>query len=246
MICALLGSQQVIALDIKVGIYPFAPFVESDEKTGKSKGMTLDLLTLLNKQQQEYHFVPVLISPKRRYASYKNHEFDVIFYESRKWGWQNIDILESEVYQTGGEVYVALKEPQRDQRYFEDLSGKRMVGMLGYHYGFAQFNSDENYLRTNYNMILTWDNNKALDLIHGRRGDIAVVTQAFLKRYLLRNPEHRPNLLISEKKDQEYRHTALLRPNISLSLPMLNDMIRQLRKQPEWQGLLSDYGIAAQ
>lgn len=246
LICALLGSQQVIALDIKVGIYPFAPFVETDEKTGKSKGVTLDLLNLLNKQQQEYHFVPVLISPKRRYASYKNHEFDVIFYESRKWGWQNIDILESEVYQTGGEVYVALKGPQRDQRYFEDLSDKRMVGMLGYHYGFAQFNSDEHYLRTKYNMALTWDNNKALDLILGQRGDVAVVTQAFLKRYLLQHPELRERLLVSDKKDQEYRHTALLRPDIPLTLEKLNGMIRRLQGSEDWQSLLSAYGISPQ
>lgn len=245
-VSVLLSALQVQAKDIKVGIYPFAPFVEMNEQTGKSSGMTLDLMALLNKQQQRFNFIPVLISPKRRYASYKHGEFDVIFYESRKWGWQSIDILESDVYQTGGEVYVALKQPGRDQRYFDDFSGRRMVGMLGYHYGFAQFNSDEHYLRTKYNMVLTWDNNKALDLILGQRGDVAVVTQAFLKRYLLRHPEHQSRFLISGKMDQEYQHTALLRPDIPLSLDDLNAMIRQLKLTPGWQALLSDYGIAEQ
>ena len=51
---------------VKVGINPIAPFVETNEQTGKSTGMTLDLLALLNKQQQQYNFIPVFICPNRR------------------------------------------------------------------------------------------------------------------------------------------------------------------------------------
>ena len=240
-----LVSAGLHALDIKVGVYPFAPFVEVNKDSTHS-GMTLDMMALLNKQQNEFNFIPVSISPKRRYTSYKDGEFDIIFYESRKWGWQNIDILESDVYQTGGEVYVALKKPNRDQSFFDNFSGKRMVGLLGYHYGFANFNSDEDFLRENYNMVLTWDNAKGIELLLAQRGDIAVVTQAFLKRYLLRHPEHKDRFLVSEKMDQEYNHTALLRPRIALKLEELNQMIQELKKTEDWQQLLARYGVEAQ
>ncbi len=227
---------------VSVGMYPFAPFVET-KGSGGEVGMTLDLVTALNKAQNKYHFNTVTIPTKRRYQSFNDGHYDVIFYESKSWGWQDIKVDVSQVYQKGGESYVALKKPGRDQSYFEDFSGKRMIGILGFHYGFADFNADEEFLRNNFNMLITADNDKNMNLLLKERGDIAVFTKAYLQRFLLENPDNTPLLLISEKLDQEYKHTVLLRPGISPNIDEINTMLDQLKETGEMNKLLKKYGL---
>jgi hypothetical protein len=229
------------AIKVSVGMYPFAPFVEG--KGAKEEGMTIDLMAALNKLQKKYYFSAILIPPKRRYQSYLDGHYDVIFYENKAWGWQDIAIDISRVYQSGGEVYVALKQAGRGQEYFNDFSGKRMMGILGFHYGFANFNSDESYLRKNFQMQLSHDNDKNLTMLLKGRGDIVVVTKAYLQRYLLNNPEAKEKLLISHKLDQEYHHTVLVRPGLDPSVDEINRMLEALDESGALTRLLIKYGI---
>ena len=205
--------------------------------------MTVDLVAALNAYQKKYRFNTILIPPKRRYQSYLDGHYDVIFYESKTWGWQDIDIEASNVYQKGGEVYLALKKSGRGQDYFDDLNGKKMIGILGFHYGFADFNSDEEFLTTNYNMLLTPDNERNIHLLLKQRGDIAIVTKAYLSRYLLEYPDVSERLLISKKMDQEYNHTILLRPEILPSKKEMNSLLMNFKKSGEMDKLLLKYGF---
>ena len=229
-------------ISVSVGMYPFAPFVESKGSLGEV-GMTLDLVAALNKAQKKYYFETLLIPPKRRYQSFKDGHYDVIFYESLSWGWQDVKVDVSKVYQEGGEVYVALKKPDRNQSYFTDFNNKRMIGIAGFHYGFANFNSDEEYLIKEFNMMLTPYNDRNIKLLLKDRGDIAIITQAYLQRFLLDTPDLKPQLLISEKMDQIYNHTVLLRPGISPSIDEMNDMLEHLKKTGEMDKLLAKYGL---
>ncbi len=230
------------AITVSVGMYPFAPFVETTG-VGKEEGMTLDLIIALNKLQKKYRFEVIRIPPKRRYQSYKDGHYDVIFYENKAWGWQDIPIEASKVYQSGGEVYVALKKPERGQEYFSDFREKRMMGILGFHYGFADFNSDEKYLVEHFQMQLSRDNDKNLTMLLKGRGDIVVVTKAYLQRYLLNNPLAKKKLLISEKLDQEYQHTVLVRPELDPSVDDINRMLEALDASGALTKLLIKYGI---
>jgi len=241
----LLISSFSLALEpiaVSVGMYPFAPFVELKGSDGEV-GMTLDLVAVLNKIQKKYHFNTVLIPPKRRYQSFNDGHYDMIFYESKSWGWQDIKVDASKVYQTGGEVYVALKKLGRDQSYFNDFSDKRMIGILGFHYGFANFNADENFLIKEFNMLLTSNNDRNINLLIKDRGDIAVITNAYLKRFLVEYPTVKSRLLISDKLDQEYNHTALIRPGISPSIDEINTMLNTLKQNGELDMLLTKYGL---
>ena len=229
-------------LAVSVGMYEFAPFVESKGSQGQV-GMTLDLVAALNKSQQKYHFNTQLIPSKRRYQFYNDGHYDVIFYENKSWGWQDIKVDVSEVYQKGGEVYIALKKQGRDQKYFSDFNNKNMIGILGFHYGFANFNSDEDHLANEYNMMLTSYNDRNIKLLLKGRGDIAVVTKAFLHNFLLLHPSVRPRLLISDNLDQFYNFTVLLRPGILPSIDEMNAMLNNLKKTGEMNKLLEKYGI---
>ena len=230
------------AINVTVGMYPFAPFVETKGKGGE-EGMTIDLITALNKLQKKYYFKAIRIPPKRRYQSYKDGHYDVIFYENKAWGWQDIEINASRVYQTGGEVYVALNKKGRGQDYFDNFSGKRMMGILGFHYGFADFNSDEIFLKKQFHMQLSHDNDKNLAMLLKGRGDVVVVTKAYLQRYLLQNPQAEEQLLISDKLDQEYNHTVLVRPNMKPTVEEINRMLEALDNTGALTKLLIKYGI---
>jgi polar amino acid transport system substrate-binding protein len=229
-------------LEVSVGMYDFAPFVESKGSLGEV-GMTLDLVAALNKSQQKYHFNTQLIPPKRRYQSFNDGHYDVIFYESKSWGWQDINVDVSDVYQQGGEVYIALKKQGRDQEYFADFNHKNMIGIFGFHYGFANFNSDEDYLIKEFNMMLTPYNDRNIKLLLEERGDIAVVTKAYLQSFLLVNPDVKSRLLISDNLDQVYNHTVLLRPGILPSIDEMNAMLDDLQKTGKMKKLLEKYGI---
>jgi len=230
-------------IKVAVGMYPFAPFVEHKGSSG-NVGMTIDLIAALNKIQKQYQFESILIPPKRRYQSYKDGHYDVIFYETRTWGWHDIDIEVSRIYQTGGEVYVALKQPGRGQEYFEKFDDKKMMGILGFHYGFADFNANEEYLIKNYRMLLSKDNDKNLSMLLKGRGDVVVVTKAYLHRYFLNYPDAQDQLLISDKLDQEYNHTVLVRPGIKPSVVEINHMLEILEESGALRELLKKYGIS--
>jgi polar amino acid transport system substrate-binding protein len=234
-------SQEPI--EIMVGMYSFAPFVEQQGSDAAS-GMTPDLVSALNRRQKKYHFQTILIPPIRRYQSYQRGDYDVIFYENKVWGWQNHRMEVSQVYQKGGEVYVALEQSGRGQEYFNNFDDKRMMGIAGFHYGFADFNADEKYLRNKFNMSLALDNETNLAKLLKQRGDVVVVTRAYLQRYLKNNPKIREYLLISEKLDQEYNHTVLLRPEGEISAAEINRMLDDLASSGEMQRLFDKYGIS--
>ena len=249
IIILMILSSSVMAeerIKVIVGMYPFAPFVETRidrNNEQQPSGMTIDLISALNQTQKKYSFEVIQIPPKRRYQFYKDGHYDVIFYENKEWGWDGIDIDESNSYQKGGEVYVALNKPGRGQDYFDDFTGKRMMGILGFHYGFSGFNASEDYLTKHYYMHFSYNNLKNITLLLKERGDIAVITKAYLQRYLTSNPEHKSKLLISEKMDQEYQHAVLVRPDIQPSVDEINSMLETLYQSGTLTKLWKKYGI---
>lgn len=229
---------------VRVGVYPFAPFAEQDDQ-GQLRGMAQRLITILNQHQQQLTFEAVPVSPKRRYQAYLNQDVDAFLYENMKWGWarRNIDIRASQPYQSGGELYIAKAAPGRDQRFFEQLQQRHLVGILGYHYGFAGYNSDETFLRDNYQITLTWDNQKVLDLLQQGRGEVALMSEAYWQQFAQQNPAKASQFLVSEKYDQYYSHSILIRPQL-LGQHQLDSLVREITRRRDFRQLIQDYGIS--
>ena len=236
-IAKLSAAEQVL-----VGGYIFPPFVEKNEQ-GKPSGITLDLIKSLNKIQSEFHFSFVLTSARRRYIAFEQKQFDILFFESMLWGWQKTPVEASKVFLSGGEVFIALKDKAKNQDYFANLKNKSISAMLGYHYQFADFNSEPNFLRSKFNIHLSTDEKMNIQLVLLNRMDIAIVTKSYLDRFLLENPSARAKLLISDKMDQTYKHTVLVRNNISPSVNKINELLNKLIESGEFKRILSKYGI---
>jgi len=142
------------------------------------------------------------------------------------------------------EVFVAKKLEGRDQHYFDDLQGKRLALFNGYHYAFARFNPDPQYLRKAYNATLTYSHDSNLLMVQAGRADIALVTRSYLSDFLARNPASLDQLMASERIDQVYHHYALLRPDAPISDQKFAALLRELREAGELTRIFQPYRIS--
>lgn len=223
---------------VAVGAYPFLPFV------GKSGGLTQELIEAMNRFQSDYEFYLVDTSSNRRYRDMAQGTFQVIFFENIKWGWDPAQVDASNVFLRGdGEVYVARSAPGRGQDYFTSLHDKHILGVTGYHYAFADFETDAARLGQRFHITNSADNEVSLRNLLAGRGDVAVITRSYLKAYLLRNPQDAPALLVSERLDQAYAHTALVRRGGKPSVQEIDQLMERMRAAGALQKLWARYGL---
>ncbi|MGK0291122.1 MAG: polar amino acid transport system substrate-binding protein [bacterium] len=227
---------------IKVGAYYFAPFVEKG-KGRELKGLTIDIVKAINSFQKKYQFKIVLTSPRKRYRDLKNKKIDMLIFESISWGWKKQHVHASNVFLKGGEVYVALAKKGRNQNFFSSFRKKKMVGILGYHYGFANFNSNPKFLKKTYNMYLTNSNKSNIRMILKNKVDIAVVTKSYLDRFFFQNPQFKKRLLVSKKLDQAYQHTMLIKKGIRPDVKEINKILTKMKRSGELAKIWKQYGI---
>ncbi len=234
---------------VKVGAYAFPPyfeFISSPKDTDVYAGATLDLIDALNAIQDVYLFKLFVTSPKRRYRDFENDRFDIILFENLEWGWEGYSIESSEAFMGGGEVYAALKKPERNQGFFDNVAARNLVGILGYHYGFANFNSDEEYLSRNFKIFLSSDHERNLQLILVDRPNLAevvVVTKSYLNLFLRKHPNAEGKFLVSDKFDQRYRHSVLYRIESEFSAVQINGWLQELESNGTLEAIAKKYGL---
>lgn len=229
---------QSSATVVRVGAYEFPPYV--DETGG---GVTRDLLELLNGAQGEFRFEMVRTAPQRRYDDLDQGRFDMIAFECRDWGWQDRPVEATRPFLRDAEVFVARAAPGIDQRYFDDLSGKTILGRLGYHYAFAGFDADPKRLEQRYRTRVTVTHEGNVRSVAAGRADLAIVTRSFLTRFLQREPELARQILVSERTDQIYEHTILTRHGTAVTASWLNTLLDRLEADGQLETLWRRSGI---
>lgn len=241
LLSASVSAEQVV----RVGAYDFPPYAEV-VTNGQVRGMVVDLIELLNSRQQEFRFEIFITTSKRRYIDFSEGRYDVIFFEMPKWGWHNTPHEPSRTFVHDEEVYIAMTGPGRDQRFFDNLSKRKLVGMLGYHYGFADFRADEDYLSTNFNILLSTSPSRNLQLIlldRGELAEVAVVTRSYLNRFLQQLPVHRRKLLIADRPDQVYQLSAILRPQSPVTARWVDQQLDAMEADGTLDKLRNEYGV---
>lgn len=242
LLCGFVWGKAEAGEVVRVGGYDFPPFVETE---GGIKGLTLDVIDALNKAQDTYDFRFVATSARRRYADVAEGRFDLIFFESPEWEWtaRKAAVDFSDVFLTGGEVYIAPAKPGRGQEWFDTLKGKRLVGILGYHYGFAGFNADPEALTRDWGIKLVNSHTSSIGMVLAGRMDVAVVTDAYLWAYLSHNPNARQHLLVSERYDQHYNHRVLVRQGGAITVAEVNRLLVALKANGTLDRLWREAGV---
>ena len=189
-------SSPLLAKEIKVGGYDFPPYVTAQG------GVTQKFIQLLNKNQKTHHFSFVKTTSTNRYEDLKAKKFDLILFEDKAWGWNDAKIDASESFYLDAGVYVALVEPKRNQDFFSELGSKTLLIRRGYHYGFANFNANEEYLTKNFNIKIMDTPKQIIEGLVQKKGDIAVITKSYLASYLKSHKSISKKLLVAAKLDQ--------------------------------------------
>ncbi|MFV3092400.1 amino acid ABC transporter substrate-binding protein [Pseudomonas sp. GW6] len=239
----LFASSLYAAEVVKVGGAHFPPYVIKSNLQ-ESSGLLLQLLDALNQEQAEYHFTMLPTAIVRRFSDLQRGRIDMAIFENPQWGWQDIDVEAVDMGLEDAELFVARVEERRGQEYFEQLEGKRLALYRGYHYGFAQFNSDPEFLTRTFNANLGHSHDSNLLMVVRGRADVALVTRSNLYDFVERNREHARKLLISEGVDQVYRHHAMIRPGAPISPERFAALLERLRVKGELQRIFSPYRIA--
>jgi polar amino acid transport system substrate-binding protein len=233
------GSSAGAATTVKVGAYEFPPYVV---ETGP--GVTQALLDLLNVSQNEFRFELVATSPQRRYEDLEQGRFDMIAFESLAWGWRSRSVDATRVYLRDAEVFVAKAAPGVDQSFFDTLDGKTILGRLGYHYAFANFNADPKALETDHHTRVTVTHEGNVRNVVAGRATLAIVTRSFLTRFLKSNPDIARKILVSDRVDQIYEHTILVRRGAPVTVAWLNALLDRLDAAGKLDALWISVGIA--
>ncbi len=228
------------ALDVRVGAYHFPPYAIKPESS-KPDGLLPELLDLLNGLQGDYLFTLIPTAAMRRYRDLESRRYDLILFESPEWGWQDTPHLAVDLHIEDAEVYVALNAPGRGQDYFDSLQGKRMALYSGYHYGFAGFNADQQFLTREFDALLTYSHDSNLSMILRQRAEIAVITRSYLNMYLQRHPAQAKAFLVSERVDQVYRHQALFSQQSAIAPGVFIELVQQLKDRGLLDKLLARY-----
>ena len=230
-------------LIVRVNSSHFPPYFNEREHVRSS--IAVDMLKILNAFQSKYHFTLVPSPAMRRFYSFEQGRYDLSFFDHLHWGWEKYAVQATRVYLRGGAKYVALAQAGRGQEYFKSFKGKVLGGFLGYHYGLANFNRDPKVLKDRYNMELSTTHEGNLLKVIAKRIDVAILTDAFLSRYLQQHPEKKARLLVSDIWDQQYNFSIIVRDDSSPTVAELNELLLQMEQSHALYPVWKKYGIPA-
>src|SRR5690606_20289000 len=125
----------------------------------------------------------------RRLEDFRQGRIHVAIFENPDWAWQGIAGARIELGLEDAEILIARAEEGRGQRYFDNLTNKRMALFNGYHYGFAGFNSDPRWLEENFHAVITYSHESNLKLVLRGRADIAPITRSWLGARMREQPQ---------------------------------------------------------
>jgi ABC-type amino acid transport substrate-binding protein len=227
---------------VRVGAAHFPPYTVRPEQ-GADTGLLPQLAEALNALQSDYQFVLVPTSIPRRFRDFEQGRVDMAIFENPDWGWQNIPHTSVDMGLEDAEIFVAQREPDRGQDYFADLASKRLAVFSGYHYAFANFNSDPKYMAEHFNATLTYSHDSNLLMVARGRADIALVTRSYLSDFMVRNADMAGQFLVSERIDQVYHHFALLRPKAPITAEAFAALLKRLRDNGQMLKIFEPYRI---
>lgn len=232
-------------IHIPVSAYHFPPFVD---ESGRS-GLTFDLVGILNATQRKYRFNIHITSPKRRYKKFDGENRAVMFFEMQKWGWLEYldDIYVSKTLTTGREIYIAKNNPESNQKnnqeLFSNMAQKRVAAIYGYHYGFTNFRTDDQYLSDNFNILLVHHPRRVLDAVLNDRAQIGIVTYSYYQQLMKMDPTLTKEIIVSDRNDQIYDLRLLVHKKAKIPYQELMGYLKRLSEQGILKRLYSRYSL---
>ncbi|MBD3640458.1 MAG: transporter substrate-binding domain-containing protein [Marinobacter sp.] len=231
--------------EIVVGVYDFPPVAQITENR-KVEGLVGDLLEELETLHPDIDFRIFHTSPKRRYLDFDAHLYDVIFFESPSWEWQDKQALISPPLLMDEDLYIALNKPGRDASFFDDLEQRNIVALSGYHYGFAGLETNPQEMERRFSIEFSDSHQRNLNLIKADRpsvAQVAIINESYLQMHLDQHPEDRDLFLISEQPDQTYQLSIITHPEGPVTARDMMNLLTPLIETGRYQSLVRKWGL---
>lgn len=230
---------------IVVGVYDFPPVAQIAGDT-EVEGLLGELLNELGTTHPELKFRIFHTSPKRRYLDFDAHLYDVIFFESPAWEWQDKQALITPPVLMDEDLYIALNKPGRDRTFFDNLSQRNIVALSGYHYGFAGLETNPLELEKHFSIEFSDSHSRNLSLIKADRpsvAEVAIINNSYLQMHLAQHPEDRDKFLISDRPDQTYQLSIITHPEGPVTAGDMMDLLTPLLETGKYQNLVKKWGL---
>ncbi len=118
-----------------------------------------------------------------------------------------------------------------------------MALTLGYHYAFAGFNANQDYLRENFTVQFAPKQRTALKYLLKGRADVALASEIFLHSEYLRDSELEQQLLIADHADQFYELPILVRKDGPIDADNFNKLLDGLAACDCLAPFFASYGL---
>lgn len=231
--------------EIRVGVYNFPPIASINEDN-QVAGLLAETLERVADAHQDIRFKIIHTSPQRRHLDFEAGLYDVIFFESPNWGWESRDFNATIPILTDEDIYLALKKPGRDLSFFDDVSKRRIVAISGYHYGFADLETDNSELEKRFSIEFSDSHQRNINLIKADRpsvAEVAIVSRAYLQNHLKRHPEDWNTFLVSEVPDQSYRLSIITHPDAPVDAEGMIRLFEPLMESGQYRLLVEQWGL---
>jgi len=231
------NSSTRIEVIVGMGVRP--PFLSLSEESGAG----LEILAVMNAVQQQFFFAHKEVPSKRRVQAMDEAWIDTIMWDNAAWGWQTLDIESSGPLVKSKDVYITLKKENRSQNFFDEISTKKIAMVNGFHYKFANFETDIKKLKQRFSISLVRTEEAVLKMILAERAEVGVVSETSLNWFLIRYPQHRSTIFVSEKYDTAYSRNFLVPSNGIINVDDINEILKLADSKGLLAPIYNKYGL---
>jgi ABC-type amino acid transport substrate-binding protein len=209
------------------------PFVFDD---AINSGLIRDLITEMNRVQNEFEFELVLFPPSRAVKYFKTLDVDIIALNDIHWGWDKLGGIGSLSLTQGRDVFFSFKNNATKKRQESSIAAVR-----GFHYKFNDF--DPAKLENNPLINLLKNEADVVTFMSYGRAEKGISSEAYLKWLALSKPELFNNITLL-KEDHTYNRRFIVMPRSVVSLDTINNILLKLKANDLLDRIFSRYGQA--
>lgn len=206
-------------------------------------GLTNDIINEINKVQSDFKFIIKLLPAARLREYFINEKLDMSAMMNINWGYNDVSCSQTENLMKVQDKYFARKDVAQNQSFFSKIGRELTVGVLGFHYNYADSQTNYAILEEKSNTILVNSELTVIKMILAGRGKIGVVSSTTLDYYKLTNPDQYNKLLISDISDSEYYRYFLIHDNAEITVKMFNQYMNILKSSGMLKKIFNKYGL---
>ncbi|WP_168173732.1 transporter substrate-binding domain-containing protein [Thalassospira sp. TSL5-1] len=222
-------AQAQYRTNVMVGVYEYS--VIHFYQDGAQAGFAHDLLDRLNRVQDNFKFVAVETSSRRRYQDLAAGNVDMILLENPNWNWSGRAVGFSKPIVHESDLLVARRENVYGPRYFQDILEYSLAGVLGFHYRLVNFVDDPQELERILNISLLYNEEEVLEAVIRKDADVGILSAGFMSQKFRQVRDMGEKIAIGPQAENSYPLVAVISHNAPITVAHFDGYLDDLRAE---------------